>query len=204
MILFSKELLSGYLSKYKKDEVLGEYTTPGTYTLEIKGKGVYEIEAISGGGSGTQWDWYNYWGTSRQFGMKEGSTGAYFKGFVKLAKGTYTIVVGSAGSATSFGDGFTLTGGSPSVAGSEYSDAGGSLTVSTYVKETSSNVYSAGYGSIYHYIYQVNPAGNICGPQYAPVPTALRGYGYGGQGGFYPGTNAGGSGYLKITYKGMR
>ena len=200
MFFYSKELL---VEPYFPNYVLQEYTVPGTYTINLKGTGVYEIEAISGGGSGTQWDWYYYWGTTRQFGTKEGSTGAYFKGLVNLAKGTYTIIVGNAGESTSFGDGFTLTGGSPSVAGSESSDAGGYLTVSTYIKESSSNIYNAGYGSIYHYIYQVNPSGIIHGPQYAPVPTALQGYGYGGQGGFYPGTNIGGSGYLKISYKGL-
>lgn len=188
---------------YKRDEVLGEYTVPGTYTLELKTSGVYLVEAISGGAAGTQWDWYEYWGTSRQFGIKRGATGAYFKGLVRLSKGSHTIIVANInGGSTSIDNGFIMSGGENSTPGNEGTHPGGSITSSSYIVSDDSNIYNAGYTSYYHYVYQVNPSGNILPAISAPVPENLSSYGFGGAGGFYPATNNGGSGYFKISYKG--
>ena len=204
--------LGGRQNPYHKGDVLGEYTTPGTYTLEIKGKGVYEIEAISGGGGGEHIDHYRHINTYHSY--YSGSTGAYFKGTVTLNKGEHTIVIGSggasyayvnyptitgAGGQTSIDEVFVLSGGAG--CGYEVTGSGGALTTNTAVKTT--ETYNAGYASIYHGINK--DWYTSFGIQLAPVPEALANYGYGGSSGG-PGVAAlnGASGYLKITYKGMR
>lgn len=46
----SKKLLLNDINKIPIDTVIGEYKTPGTYTLTIPVDGIYEIYCIAPGG----------------------------------------------------------------------------------------------------------------------------------------------------------
>ena len=85
---------------YKRNEVLGEYTVPGTYTLDVKASGVYEIEAISGGGGGMFCDGGvdTFPETARTYHYYvRGATGCYVKGTLRIPRGVHTITRGSGG-----------------------------------------------------------------------------------------------------------
>lgn len=76
---------------YKKNFVLFESSTPGTYTIDIKA-GTFELMicGAGGGGGGSA--------TSHAWVGSNGGSGAAFKGQVKLPKTTLTIKVGAGGS----------------------------------------------------------------------------------------------------------
>lgn len=94
---------------YKKNFVLFESATPGTYTLDIKA-GTFEISIIGAGGGGG--------GGSYKSGHKHpgggGGSGAGFIGNIKLVRGIYYLVVGACGA-----------GGPPGSAAAGHGGAGG-------------------------------------------------------------------------------
>ena len=49
----AKKLLMNDINKIPVDTVICEYTTPGTYTIDIPVDGVYEIYCIAPGGEST-------------------------------------------------------------------------------------------------------------------------------------------------------
>lgn len=81
MCLWSKNLLLKERDPYEKNQVLLEKSAAGTFSLSLE-TGVYDIWCIGGGGGGSN-------GT--------GGSGAGIYVRVKLLKGTYSCVVGSAG-----------------------------------------------------------------------------------------------------------
>ena len=199
MNIFSKELL---MQVYEPNTLIAEYTSAGTYSLEIKGSGLYDVEAISGGASGKKVDS----GTALHY-YYHGGTGAYYKGILRLKNDVYTVSVGAGGGSTSINAGYK-SGGATSITDSSSAtqlslsgggSAGGALTDST--AETTRTTYNAGTKAactasgkdLYYY-------SNV-GKTNAPVPNDLKGYGYGGGSSLYGG-QAGGAGYLKITYIG--
>ena len=216
---FVKELLAS--TSYKKGEVIAEYTTPGAYTLEIKCDGVYEIEAVSGGSGGlycdggtdafsnTSWAWHYY---------VRGATGAYFKGLLQISRGNYTVNIGKGGTGTTghasgnggdtkISDLFILVGAyGCGYDGSFNGGAGGYLQTS--VKETTT--YAVGQNDgYYRSVKDNNNAGdynvNALHSSLVTIPNwAVSSYGYGGYAKGYGNTGSGGSGYLKVTYKGLR
>lgn len=202
-MFFSKELL--LTSRYKKGEVLGEYTIPGTYTLEVKTKGTYEIEAVSGGAGGCGIASIDAW-----YNGAYGSTGCYYKNTFVINKGVYTITIGAGGAAdgrdmyaggdTAFENHLLLKGGQgASIPGT----GAGAVGAGGYLSWSSSSntpTYSAGYNGYY---YTANYGGWSGGPQIGPQQNyGLGAYGQGGLGSTSANVGAGTGGYLKITYKG--
>lgn len=183
-----------------------EFTSPGTYTINVPRDGVFSVEAVSGGSGGAHLDGYLI-GVRAEHYYYVGSTGGYFKGTVRLTAGTHTVVVGAggaggnagngyAGGATSIDSGFVLAG---AAGGGHNYGAGGSLTTSSIVESTEAN--NAGYGTYLathgHDLYGVS-----YGAQAAPVPGNLAGFGRGGGTGNTSGGYAGSGGYLKIIVAG--
>ena len=166
------------------------------YQISIPTLGDYEIEVVSGGARGTQWNWYYFNNETGKYGIKEGSTGAYFKGTVTLSQGIHNIILNPENGSVTIDNGFTLTGGTFSGEGNTSLANGGRLTVDTIVASTV--LYNQGRSTVYHEVNQANPSDIIYGPQLADVPTALRGFGFGGSGGFYTENEAGGC-YFKLV-----
>lgn len=75
---------------YKKDFILFESGTPGTYTIEIK-SGIFELMICGagggGGGSATKHSWLG----------SNGGSGAAFKGEVKLSTSSLQLTIGQGG-----------------------------------------------------------------------------------------------------------
>ena len=187
-----------------------QFASPGTYVITVPREGVYQVEAVSGGGGGEHIDHYGYINAYHSY--YTGSTGAYFKGTVRLTAGDHVVQVGSggaskkvaghktisgSGTATSIGDVFTLSGGAG--AGYQHVGAGGRLTNSSGVVETIE--YNQGLSSIYHGIGK--DWYTSFGTQNAPVPASLKGFGFGGSsGGPYASAKNGGNGFIRITILG--
>ena len=204
-MILSKRLL---ISPYKPNEVIAEITTAGTPTVTLKTSGVYEIEAISGGAGGTVYDTL-----AAVIYLNTGSTGAYYRGKINIPAGTYTIKVGAggrtgamsaggAGGQTSIGNIFVLRG--AGATGTSSTGTVGSLTsISGEVERIQYAIGKSG-GSYPNY-------GTMHDPWHGDVSCPAVNYGFNssyGKGGHAIYTDngydlgAGGSGYLKITYKG--
>lgn len=205
---FSEELLL-VGAGYEKDSIVAEYTVPGTYTLDLKSTGIYEIEAVSGGAGGqTSW-WFDAWYLSAA-----GGTGCYYKNTFSISKGTYTVIVGAGGAAsgsmglngggaTTFGDILVLEGASygywqstgPKNAWIE-NNYGGYLV--SEASTVGTKTYAAGnvaYGG-------ASNAGYTFGTNYGPQSSyGLGNYGKGGYSVAATSLENGTGGYLKITYK---
>ena len=184
MELWSKNLLlkSG---PYKKGQVIFESSTPGTYNVEILGKGKYEVYCIGGGGGGY------YKRNPKSVGS--GGSGSGFIGIIKIEASILSVSVGAGGRYQSYnGAGssignlvITYGGGRGSTGGA----AGAQPTINATIISTTLN--SAG-----------NPGESSGGS--GPVAggaSLYNGYGAGGVG--QTGNNSSGvSGYVKIVYKG--
>ena len=85
MNLWSKNLLLKKLDPYKKNQVLLEKSTAGTFSVTLE-TGVYDIWCVGGGGGGSN---------------GAGGAGAGIHARAKLLKGTYSCVVGAAGAGAS-------------------------------------------------------------------------------------------------------
>ena len=164
----------GKKDPYKKETVLFESSTPGTYSLNLK-TGVYEIW-ICGGGSGG----------GHGMGMNKkhysGGGGAAFKGEILLPKGDVSLTIGAGGSGRGVSGGASALGNLIICGGGigNYTDAGtgGSLTMN--ITPISSEIQSNG----------------LNGSQ-----VSLLGNGYGAAG--YS-EGSGTSGYIKIIYKRLK
>ena len=82
--------LGGRNQAYKKDFVVFESSTPGTYTFEIK-KAQFEVTGSGAGGGGGRSAGKHAW-----YGQVGGSAAA-FKGIVQFEKGVLKITVGTPG-----------------------------------------------------------------------------------------------------------
>ena len=184
MELWSKGLLlkSG---PYKKDQVIFESSTPGTYNVEILGKGKYEVYCIGGGGGG-------YYKRDNRI-VAGGGSGSGFIGIIKIEASTISVSIGAGGryqsydgAGSSIGNLVITYGGGR---GSTSSAAGAQPTINATIISTTLN--SAG-----------NPGERRAGSGPAAGGASLyNGYGAGGVG--QMGINYSGvSGYVKIVYKG--
>ena len=70
--------------------------TPGTKTITIPTRAVYNIQLVGGGGGGS-WTAFDYGGYWWSYGSSGGS-GSYVYGWMELEAGTYPITVGGGGS----------------------------------------------------------------------------------------------------------
>ena len=138
------------------------YKNAGTYSLSLPSTANYSIAAVGGGGGGAQCAHSSLIG----FNIAGGGSGAYYKGVLNLAKGSYKVNVGGAGAASvqnystwadagnggqtklaySTGSSYLISaggGGGGSVSGtSATGGSGGAVSIgsSTTVVSTSSNV----------------------------------------------------------------
>ena len=101
--ILSKTLLQSS-NVYEINEVVFESTAAGTYNIEIKSTGIYEIICIGGGGPAAMRGRYD----DRGYGWSGGS-GAGFIGTFRLSAGIYEAEVGSANNNTKAQGGNTNT-----------------------------------------------------------------------------------------------
>lgn len=87
---------------YKPNQVLLEESTAGTYALNIKYGGDYEVTIVGGGGGGA----YNV-STKFSDGVISGGSGAGFQGIIYLKAGTYIVKVGVGGESVNPGNAST-------------------------------------------------------------------------------------------------
>lgn len=226
-LFYIRNLLIGSLnnSKYKPGDVIAEcpsndYPNVGyDYELELEQNGLYEIEAVSGGASGTHWDQLN-----ANHVYYAGATGGYFIGNIYIEKGNYTFNTGKGGSECFINNGYYS--GSATYLRKENNEifnlsgatsSGGTLTVPSL--EDPTTVYpDYKKGKNQTIVGQGHDLGDYShgswvqyGNQEAPVPSNLTSFGYGGGSGnawLIPGYSwtikgyAGGNGYFKLTYLG--
>lgn len=201
MLFFSK-----LVQPYYPNQLVEKYTVPDTYTLNIKGDGIYEIEAVSGGAGGCGIYSFDAW-----YNGAYGSTGCYYKNIFRIARGTYTITIGAGGTAdgrtmnsggdTIFSDYLHLKGGQGASIPGTGAGAVGAGGYLQYANTSYTATYSAGYNGYY---YTANYGGWSGGPQVGPQQNyGLGAYGQGGLGSTSANVGAGTGGYLKITYKGL-
>ena len=174
----------GIKAPYKKDQVIFESSTPGTYNVEVLADGRYEVYCIGGGGGG-------YYKVDPK-SLCGGGSGSGFIGIIKIEASILSVSVGAGGRYQSYnGAGssignlvITYGGGRGSTGGA----AGAQPTINATIISTTLN--SAGnkgkYGS----------SGTVAGGA-----SLYNGYGAGGVGQFLN-NSSGVSGYVKIVYKG--
>ena len=206
---------------YYVGQVIGEYTVPGTYYLDVMMDGEYEIEVVSAGAGGH--------GTIASTGgggvyiETVGGTGAYYKNIFQLKKSTYYITIGAGGpphasytgiggEATTFDEILSLGGAegyqwpanygaTPEPIKPPIGGEGGSLIYANNAVGTP--IYKAGYDAYGTIAQPITTYPNQIGPQ---SEYGLSEYGQGGGGqpnGYYIESFAGTGGYLKITYNGI-
>lgn len=149
-----------------------EYTTPGTYTINIAYEGDYEIE-MYGAGGGVAGHVYTPWRAGYNvYTTVSGGSGAGFKGVVHLPHGAYTITVGAYGvmgtfssgspnqggngGATSLGNiistgggtGGSIIGGSASGSGTRTAGVGGTVSISDASYIVSADLNASGNDGI--------------------------------------------------------
>ncbi len=107
----------GIRDPYKKETVLFESATPGSYNLNISGDGVYLVYCIGGGGGSAR----SYSHTKKKVALAGGGSGSGFIGEIYINSGNYSIVVGNGGNAS-------YTGGSWC-----YGAAGGNSSISNII-----------------------------------------------------------------------
>lgn len=198
MDLWSKRLLIKS-SPYKAGELIFESSTAGSYTVDLKATGNYEVYVIGGGaGSGTKISDYK-WYTG-------GGSGAGFIGVVKLTKGSYSIQVGAGGKIAKLAD-TTFAGGSSkisdaieayggkSVTVGEAGTGGSKPTVNVPIISTTLNTAGKNGKQGQYYLDSTYYVTVYCGA------SVYKGYGKGGQIDSEV-LNAGKAGYVKIVYMG--
>lgn len=200
---WSKQLLlSAKSDPYKPETVLFESATPGTYNIEILGKGKYEVHCIAAGGGGVSYMIVMGGGANRgpRYTRSAGGSGSGFIGTVVLDKGFYPLTVGAGGNRTE-SNGQAGTGGNSSIANSIITFGGtggnkghngtGGQAPQIAVKMISVALNSPGNGG----------TGGCTGSKDSIAAyggtSIYNGYGAGG-GSSSNGTN----GYIKIIYKG--
>ena len=178
-----------------------EFFEPGTYTIYAPQTGTYEVEAISGGAGGGDYDtgaqvWVAY----------SGARGAYFKGKLTISAGYHTVTVGDGGTygglstssgsggATSLDSNFVLSGGTGGVG-----QTGGRLVTGSTIAETT--VYTEGAAGASASATSATVYSLYVAPNYIPnLPQEIAGQGFGSNGcsPFSRNNQRGGSGYFKV------
>lgn len=199
--LSSERMLMQIQETYDPETVLFESNTSGTYTLDIFGKGVYEIYCIGGGGGGATY--------GRP--AASGGSGSGFIGEIKLPKGALTLTIGGGGNAStkfyagsggnsSIGDLVIAYGGGGAFAYT--SDArvgvGGSIPIVNTEIIGEPTLHKAGNNG---------SGGSSLTDRYWNTTSVYNGYGNGGSARSNPSSknaNPGSSGYIKIIYKRLK
>lgn len=190
----------GINDPYKKETVLFESATPGTYNIEILGKGKYEVYCIAAGGGGLSYILHAGSNRKPKITQTAGGSGSGFIGTVVLDKGFYLLTVGAGGNRIE-SNGTAGTGGNSSIANSVVAFGGtggkmlgngnGGQNSQVTVKVISTRLNSPGNGG----------TGGCSGASSSTAAyggaSVYNGYGAGG-GHRSNGTN----GYIKIIYKG--
>lgn len=191
MMLFAKKILLNS-GPYKKDEIIVERTTAGTFDIELIGDGKYEVYVIGSGAGAT----FNGGGYMSGYNIGSGGgSGSGFIGIVKLTAGTYSCKVGAgvgaresatpsyAGQDSYIGNA-VIARGAPSHAYNSAGNGGSAPTVNVPIISTTLN--RAG-----------NPGTVTSNYGGAGGASVYNGYGAGGGG-----TGSSTAGYIKIVYKG--
>lgn len=180
----------GIKDPYKKETVLFESATPGTYNLNLAGDGVCLVYCIGAGAGG------NYSSDRNSKISRGGGSGAGFIGELLLKKGGLPIVVGAAGSenvaggASNVGNVIIANGG---LCGSGDGGAGGVVNVnSAYLAKTPELQVNGNKGSRNFSTGVLPSAGGGA--------SVWGGYGAGGSGPH----GSGAAGYVKIVYKRLK
>lgn len=183
-----------YSGRYPSGTVLFDSGTAGTYTLEVKKDCTVSVILVGAGGGGSYSKSYNQWTNT-----KTGGSGGMITGNCTLAKGTYTIIVGAAGTGLysvngGGGAGGTAgSGGTTTFLGNQANGGGGAHTWTGYFDSRGTNG-SAG-------TYSIATSG-LSGTNGSAGSTTNRYSSYGGGGPGNGGSavkNNGKSGYCKIT-----
>lgn len=127
-----------------------ESSTPGTYQVELKASGKYQIILVGAGGGAAAY------GSKRK---SAGGSGGYINGYFNLDKGIYTFTVGKGGTGIYSPDDGYLTAGS-----------GTSTSISSNICNMSAGAGSGGY------IYQYNSGCTITpgsGGSVSSVPSSI-------------------------------
>lgn len=204
---WSKQLLlSAKSDPYKPETVLFESATPGSYNVEILGKGKYEVYCIGAGGGGLGFISHMGSGTHRNtvYYRDAGGSGSGFVGIIVLDKGNCSLVVGTggnriaskgtagAGGNSSISNSITAFGGTGGSTGTGNGLGGQNPQITAKIVSTTLNVPgNAGTGGT--------------GTSYSRDDVAAYGgtsvyNGYGAGGGH---DSNGANGYIKIVYKGQ-
>ena len=178
-----------------------EFFEPGTYTIYVPQTGTYEVEAISGGAGGGDYDtgqavWVAY----------SGASGAYFKGKLIVSAGSHTVTVGNggyygglstssgSGGSTSLDSNFILSGGTGGKG-----NAGGQLVEGSIISETIE--YTVGTSGTAKSADSSSVTSLYVSPNYIPsLPQEIEKQGFGSNGcsPYSRNNQRGGSGYFKI------
>lgn len=191
----------GKVSPYKKDDILFESSTPGTYDLEASGRIVCLVYCIGGGAGGASGSRLS------NAGAASGGSGSGFIGEIVLNGGHIPITVGSAGGFAKNGQ--AGSGGDTSIGDLLISPAG----KGAYAREGS---YSIGIGGAFPIINTqivsttLNTKGNNgsggsgSGDAFYYTEAVFEDHGKGGWARKNPSSVTGGSGtpgYVKIIFK---
>ena len=195
-----RPLGGGIRDPYKKETVLFESASPGSYNLNISGDGVYLVYCIGGGGGGRHE--IDYDRNSMKSRSSGGGSGAGFIGELLLEKGNLPITIGAGGGenngggASKIGSIITAGGGASNYTSNSSGGpggGGGAISVNSAYFATTPQLQTNGNSGIYQYTH-----GN---PLYANGGASVwGGYGAGGPG---P-SSAGSAGYVKIVYKRLK
>ena len=210
----------GIKDPYKKETVLFESSTPGTYNVEILGKGKYEVYCIGGGAGGNCTGGRttgSHGGNWTSYGAGGGG-GAGFIGEVVLNKSILSIKVGKAGDG--FRGGLGVTAKAPDGEASQIGSfiiAGGGIggimrissrgRIEQQTAGVGGTISVSGISVIFSTLNSNGNNGETSGGTPPGGASLYGGYGAGGSGFArgssepvtgLPGTN----GYVKIVYKG--
>lgn len=197
---WSKQLLlSAKSDPYKPETVLFESATPGTYSLNLAGDGVYELYCIAGGGGGS----------SRNSGgsvyiNSGGGSGSGFIGTMQLSKGIYSITIGAGGNG---GDTYGGGGGNSAIGNTivSYGGGGGNATGLSGSGGSGGAIPSVNVAAISIALHTGgNNGGSGRGSTAAGGGSSV--YGGWGAGGMANKSNraAGTAGYVKVIYKRLK
>ena len=203
-----RPLGGGIRDPYKKETVLFESSTPGTYNLNISGDGVYLVYCIGGGGGSAR----SYSPSKKKAAKAGGGSGSGFIGEIHISSGDYSIVVGNGGNAAYTGGGWS------------YGAAGGNSSLSNIITcfggrggaaDAGGPSYIVGAGGSAPAIIgqtkniELNSSGNSGGNGpggaslyngYGTGGTAIHDHPFSSAGSQNPGT----AGYVKIVYKRLK
>lgn len=180
----------GIKDPYKKETVLFESATPGTYNLNLAGDGVCLVYCIGAGAGGNQYR------KLKNYSLGGGSA-AGFIGEVRFSKGILPITIGGAGNQGQSGGASVVsnivTANGGIVGGGTAAGSGGTIGVNMSFVVGSPQLQTNGNGGA-----KAEAQNNY--PFAAGGASVWGGYGAGGSGPSGSGT----AGYVKIVYKRLK